>query len=93
MRTGKVVCTARRRHKPRTLATYALLPEGGWILTSKQPMTRGDPVTTYPGVETVGFRCPSCSRDLRFSASTFDIFLRADTGRNSRDVSALGAIL
>jgi hypothetical protein len=93
VRAGKIICTGRGTHKPRTLATYALQPQGGWILGSKQPMTGGDPVTTYPGVEHVGFKCPTCGRDMRFQASTLDAFLVADLPRVHRDVSALGAIV
>jgi hypothetical protein len=87
---GKVVCTGRRTHKRRDLASYEADAEG-FVLTSLQP-SLGPGTVAYPGVERVGFKCPSCRRDLRFRASTFHRFLATDTPTSSKDVSALGAI-
>jgi hypothetical protein len=87
---GKVVCTGRRTHKKRDLARYEADAEG-FVLTSLQPSS-GPGTVVYPGVEHIRFKCPSCPRDLRFLASTFHVFLTADTPKKSKDVSALGAI-
>jgi len=87
---GAIVCTGRGTHRRRTLATYAA-EDGTSVVLSKQP--GGTPMAQYPGVEHLRFRCPSCSRDLRFASGVMHRFLTADLPHSYRDVSALGATI
>jgi hypothetical protein len=93
MREGKIVCTGTREnpHASRTLAKYVLNDET-FLLTSTQA---GGGTTTYPGVERVRFRCPSCSQDHRYKAETLHKFMAADlpNGSTYRNLAVLGAIL
>ncbi len=92
-REGKIVCTGTREkpHKRRTLAKYVLNDET-FLLISTQ--ADGD-VTSYPGVERVRFRCPSCVQDHRFKAETLHTFMAEDlpNGSTYRNLAGLGAIL
>lgn len=96
MRSGKLVCTARGAHKSRTLAIYNA-DDGIFVISSKQPMVTGSPVTHYvrgsQSLERVRFRCPSCTRDLQFKSETLLAFLLIElpSGATRRDLSRLEA--
>lgn len=92
--SGKLECTGRGSHRPRTLGHFELIDDEPGVCFSLE--VRPDPEAergvyfmpwVWVGGPPIHLRCVTCPRDMRFKVSDLDRFLREDASRRNRDVS------